>query len=90
MTVSTQIDDQVAAVHPPVVPHFAIDAHRRRGQPVTAQQQRHRGVGLAHHRQRRADLRRVDPKREIERDVGDLPVGRAVVAAIDGDGDGGG
>src|SRR3546814_7196934 len=35
-----KVDDQVAALQPPVVPDTAADAHRGRGQPVATQQQR--------------------------------------------------
>ena len=85
-----EIDDQVGPLHVPIVPAFAIDAHRERSQTVTAQRQRCRRIGMAHDRQRRTDARRIEAEREIERDVGYLPFGRAIIAAVDGDGRNGG
>src|SRR3546814_5930913 len=59
------------------------------GQPVAAQQQRRRRRGRAHDRQRSGDARVRQSQREIQRDVGNLPLGRAIVAAVDSDGEDG-
>src|SRR3546814_9692672 len=57
--------------------------------PVAAQQQRRRRRGRAHDRQRSGDARVRQSQREIKRDVGNLPLGRAIVAAVDSDGEDG-
>ena len=79
-----EVDDQLRPIHPPAA-ILAVDPNRQRHQAVAVQLQRPLVIAVALDRDGRADARPAQVEIELEPDLGNQPVRRAIILAADGD-----
>ena len=81
MPVAGQRDHQLFALYPPVVGRGAVDQHHHRLLPRAVEPQRFAVRAVAGDGQRRLHPRPVRGEIEIERDLWDQPIGRAIIGS---------